>query len=476
MWEFIDKVVYINLDKRPEKNVHMQNITSVFPPEKVQRFSAIEWSPGSVGCTKSHIAVMKLAIEKQWKNVLILEDDVVWNRYEQGYAQLEELIQKDYDVIHLGPSVPRYNINTFQLYNASTTSSYIINGHYIPTLLSNFEEGLELLVSANNIDKCACDKYWEACIQKDKWYTCMPCLMYQKEGYSDIDLQTKNPLYYWTLNPNMITVELQGGLGNQLFQLAFLDYVCKINHAIPFLAHTRDVSTHSQQSYFNTIFKNWKRIEKSDVNIHRTIREHNLIPQDWNLQNTNENIKFNGFFQHHGYIDSCFTTTLDFSDSFHMLNKYSDIETCVFLHVRGGDYVDANPTNMYRINYRDYYEKAISVFPKKTKFAIFTNDKAYAMKQSFIHDIHYQFIDENELDSLFLMSRCSGGICVNSTFSWWGGMLNSRNYNGKHKITIPSRWFNNPNMYSNGLYSPDFQIINVAPCMLQFHKGKFRCI
>lgn len=477
MWEFIDKVVYINLDRRLEKNVHMQNITSVFPPEKVHRFSAIEWTPGRVGCTKSHIAVMKLAIEQQWKNVLILEDDVVWNRYEQGYAQLEDLVQKDYDVIHLGPSVPRYNINTFQLYSASTTSSYIINGHYIPTLLSNFEEGLELLVSANDIDKYPCDKYWEACIQKDKWYLCMPSLMYQMENYSDIDQMVKNnQSWYWTLNPSMISVQLHGGLGNQLFQLAFLDYVSRTNSAIPFLQSTSPVSTHTDRNYFDSIFKHWKCIEKADVRIDKTIREHNLNPQNWKLDNTNENVNFIGYFQNYQYIDPYFYERLDFSHSFQMLEKYPDIERCVFLHVRGGDYLNPNYITIYTINYEQYYERAISVFPKGTKFAIFTNDKQHAMNQSFINRIDYHFIDENEVDSLFLMSKCSGGICVNSTFSWWGGLLNLCNYGNTHKITIPSRWFNDSTMYSFGLYIPNFQQIKVDPTMLKFHKGKFRHI
>ena len=146
MWEFIDKIVYINLDKRPEKNEHMKKFTSIFPTEKIVRFAAIEWNPGSVGCTKSHIEVMKLAIDNKWKNVLILEDDVVWNRFETGYALLEKLAGQEYDVIHLGPSDPLYDVNTLRLFRGSCTSSYLVNGSYIQKLLSNFQEGLDLLI------------------------------------------------------------------------------------------------------------------------------------------------------------------------------------------------------------------------------------------------------------------------------------------------------------------------------------------
>lgn len=475
MWEFIDKVVYINLDRRTEKNSHMKQITSVFPPEKVQRFSAIEWTPGNIGCTKSHIAVMKMALEQKWKNVLILEDDVIWNRYEEGYKQLEMLASREYDVIHLGPSNTQYELNTLRLYGGSCTSSYLVDGAYIPTLLSNFEDGLCGLIKTKNTEMYTCDKYWQHLMQNDKWYTCVPCLMYQDAGYSDIDLCLKNnQSWYWTLNPNMVTVQLQGGLGNQLFQLAFLDYVSRTNSAIPFLQSTPAVSTHTQNNYFDTIFKNWKCIEKSDVKIHKTIHEHNLTPQNWKLDNTHENIKFIGFFQHYQYIDLEFHKKLDFSNSFKMLEKYKDIEKCVFIHVRGGDYLHPNEPTIYNINYSEYYDKAISMFPTNTKFAIFTNDKAYAMKQTFLNTIQYEFIDENELDSLFLMSKCCGGICVNSTFSWWASLLNVYNYNSKNRITIPSRWFNDPKMYSHGLYITNFQKINITPTLVKIYKGKFR--
>jgi hypothetical protein len=47
--------------------------------------------------------------------------------------------------------------------------------------------------------------------------------------------------------------------------------------------------------------------------------------------------------------------------------------------------------------------------------------------------------DENEINSLYLMSLCNlGGICGNSTFAWWGAYLNN---NVNKKIYFPNRWF-----------------------------------
>jgi hypothetical protein len=55
--------------------------------------------------------------------------------------------------------------------------------------------------------------------------------------------------------------------------------------------------------------------------------------------------------------------------------------------------------------------------------------------KQFLNGFDYDLINENEEDSLYLMSMCEGGICANSTFSGWGGYLNKC-----RKIVLPSRW------------------------------------
>jgi GR25 family glycosyltransferase involved in LPS biosynthesis len=74
----IDQVVYINLQKRPDRLAHIETLLSQYDIPAT-RFDAVEHSHGLYGCGQSHLAVLKLARDNGWKNVMILEDDIVFN-------------------------------------------------------------------------------------------------------------------------------------------------------------------------------------------------------------------------------------------------------------------------------------------------------------------------------------------------------------------------------------------------------------
>ena len=143
MWEFVDKIVYINLDHRNDRRTSMEKFFEAgkIPQEKVMRFSAIQHEVGPVGAYMSHIAVVKLAKSNAWKRVLILEDDILWKNFESDYERLCKLIESPgWDVCMLGgvyidTSPPKINAS-FSGY------SYIVQSHYYDALLNNMEEGL----------------------------------------------------------------------------------------------------------------------------------------------------------------------------------------------------------------------------------------------------------------------------------------------------------------------------------------------
>lgn len=184
MWEFVDKVIYINLDKRPDRNEHMKKMTSTFG-DKVIRFSAIE-GPGYFGCTQSHIGVLELAVKNNWKNVLVMEDDAEWNDFESNYKRLETLASNTYDVILLG-GVAVYKHYNDKLISAQTATAYLVNSHYYSKLIETFKEGLTLLKETGNDNLYANDQYWKKYQNIDNWFIVShPCMVYQRPDYSNI--------------------------------------------------------------------------------------------------------------------------------------------------------------------------------------------------------------------------------------------------------------------------------------------------
>jgi glycosyl transferase family 25 len=187
MFEFVEKVVYINLDHRTDRKQQVEEeLTKYFSTDKIVRFSAIRHANPGVGCGMSHIAVLEMAQREGWKNVLILEDDAVWSNFDTGYLLLQRLIQNSWDVIMLGGTHCKYELD-YKLLSGQTTTAYLVNSHYYTKLISNIKEGVARLIRTGNWPLYAIDQYWKVLHRNDKWYVVIPSLMIQSPSYSDIE-------------------------------------------------------------------------------------------------------------------------------------------------------------------------------------------------------------------------------------------------------------------------------------------------
>lgn len=243
----------------------------------------------------------------------------------------------------------------------------------------------------------------------------------------------------------MLSVYLQGGLGNQLFQLGFLEYVHYKSGRQIYLSDLKSPKTvHSSEQYFNTIFQEWKSIYKHTAASY--IHEHpKMISQEWGIHSGNT--CYVGYFQRYEYfepIKQSFINKLKFNEK--ILEKYPLLSNKTFIHVRGGDY---KGNAVHELNLTLYYKKCMQQTPLKD-FVIFTNDILYAKKMF----SEIPIIEESEVDSLYLMSQCGACICANSSFSWWGAYLNSN-----RPIFMPSKWYTND--VQGSYYFKDVHIIDI---------------
>ena len=234
----------------------------------------------------------------------------------------------------------------------------------------------------------------------------------------------------------MATVHLKGGLGNQLFQLAFLQYIRHAHGCDAFLRTLESPRTgHSMEQYFETIFRNWRPMYDGARRVAEYVHENpKMARQEWPPRDA----CYEGYFQRHEYCDpvrEAFVAKLRFDEG--VLRRYPGLSTKTFVHVRGGDYAG---NWLHEVPLSAYYARCVELTPLKD-FVVFTDDPAYA--RGLIPEIvdGAQVIEESEVDTLLLMSRCGACICANSSFSWWGAYLNA-----DRPIFMPSRWYTDPAM------------------------------
>jgi len=169
--------VCINLKERKDKKTYMkkvfkkQNITENFFKAKLHK------NPKR-GCLESHLAVIKDAIKKNKKQMLILEDDVVFKRHISSLLSPPE----DWDMLYLGGTVKHIISNenpNFPRVQAWTTHAYMIN-------LSN-QELVNDILKAEEYENEIDNFYVENIHPKYNVYMVNPMMCIQKDGYSDIE-------------------------------------------------------------------------------------------------------------------------------------------------------------------------------------------------------------------------------------------------------------------------------------------------
>ena len=193
-WSSIDKLVYINLEQRKDRaEMCLANLNAIqFPEDKIVRFKAIKEPKGALGCSKSHLAVLKSAQQFGWGNVLILEDDMLFDVTEENAKHVADFITKlkqyPWDVALFSGHYSIINIIDAPLYKlsfAQCTNSYLVNKHYFSKLIATITENVSELENRNNY--IPLDEKWLPLQKCDNWMAIYPCAGIQAEGYSDIE-------------------------------------------------------------------------------------------------------------------------------------------------------------------------------------------------------------------------------------------------------------------------------------------------
>jgi len=197
----IKHVVYINLDSRQDKKIHIEEQLNLAGFNNFVRFKAIQTTDGAIGCSMSHLRCLENARDKNLPHILICEDDTTFLKPHVFRYQFNTFLSKhtteEWDVVLLaGNNVLPYQAiddTCIKVSHCQTTTCYLVNGKYFQTLIDNIKAGLyNLIKNPKNRFHFAIDKYWLNLQKKDRWFLIIPLTVVQKEGYSDIEHKNVN--------------------------------------------------------------------------------------------------------------------------------------------------------------------------------------------------------------------------------------------------------------------------------------------
>ena len=312
-------------------------------------------------------------------------------------------------------------------------------------------------------------------------YILNSCSMYpihSQNIYDDnIELFSGLPAsFHNTYKKNNVFLRIQGGLGNQLFQIAAGFGIAQRNNMNLFIINTSDIKqtfTHidDNNTLLNGLFEKFPKIHMNAIQLEGMLHIKEKEDDCFTYTNITPecDIFLDGYYQNEKYFSedkkqffSMLKSTTPYRQFMEKIEGDSNLAKLLkrsyFIHVRRGDYLKLG--NLYKIDNDKYYKLALKRILSKepqAHFIIFSDDIEYCKTYSGFSKINKYYIDTSPLETLVLMSCCmKGGICSNSTFSWWGSYLNE---NPNKFVTFPSKWINKE--WKNDIYYEGSSVIQI---------------
>lgn len=292
-----------------------------------------------------------------------------------------------------------------------------------------------------------------------------------------------------------IIAQLQGGLGNQLFQYA-TGRALALQKQVPLLLdHSWYAQTYDDVTPRELLLSELNTkgaLISFQPQMQRPKRMRRLGQQFWPINPfifveqtpyrfdtrlskspafKQQNLYLMGYWQSYKYFESIKPILqseispkrpLD-SHYQHYLQQIQSTSSAM-VHVRRGDYVNlAVAAKVHGFIGIDYYVEGMKLLLEKnpqTHFFVFSDDIEWAKenlphseKSTFIHSLDSS---DSVIQELELMTHCQNHLIANSSLSWWAAWL-SKNPNGT--VLCPKKWMNDASLDLNDLLPSSWQRI-----------------
>ena len=262
----------------------------------------------------------------------------------------------------------------------------------------------------------------------------------------------------------MITCNLMGGLGNQIFQIfATISYAIKSRNEFKFTNATSlgSGTTTVRYTFWDSFFSRLKNFTTDNFPSLYTISEEDFTFNELPIyEMINNNVLIHGYFQSYKYFETnydiiCRIIGLEQKKE-KLLSKMKYnlvyLKNVISLHFRLGDYKQVQ--SVHPIMSKEYYERSLSYILDNYKTSNTELTVMYFCEDEDIDDVQTKILylsekfpelkfirgDNNleDWEQMLLMSCCHHNIIANSSFSWWSAYFNS--WNDKI-VCYPSVWF-----------------------------------
>lgn len=267
----------------------------------------------------------------------------------------------------------------------------------------------------------------------------------------------------------MITVKIQGGLGNQIFQYAAGRALSK-KTSQKLCLDISDYSIRTNTDKFTARKFDLDKLNIKAIKTEKSVKKLSVLTRFKNKltglnyfhekgMNYNENFEFlNGNIYLEGYFQSEKYFREIRKDLLHEINN-ENVKTTEFLHyknemnkthsvavhIRRGDYAsNAYIQSVHGTCSPEYYFNAFKKMEesgKDIRYYFFSDEPEWAMNH-LAKDRNVTMVSLKQKDAhiaeMLLQAESKSNIIANSSFSWWGAWLN----NHPEKMVIaPSKWY-----------------------------------
>jgi len=196
-FDFFEEIYCINLDHRTDRwQLAQEEFKKLGILDRVQRFSAIKHDDGRVGVIKSNLEIVKIAKQKNLKNVLVFEDDVKFIFENNPLDNLEKAIKQSknhkWKLFYLGANTHnkliRIDTNLILLKNSFAVHSMAYDNSIFDKFISYASKTNKINNQLDILDVWLAQQVQE----KDICLMVNPILTTQRESYSDIEKTNVN--------------------------------------------------------------------------------------------------------------------------------------------------------------------------------------------------------------------------------------------------------------------------------------------